>query len=86
MKIFAAMVASRNPKAEIEVALARELALSASSESDERAGDHGALSYKRPSWSSARAGRPRGRRGAMAPIVAVNFTNGSLVLLFADRR
>jgi hypothetical protein len=33
-------IASPNPKAERQAALARELALSASSESDERAGDH----------------------------------------------
>jgi hypothetical protein len=40
MKIFAVMIASPNPKTERVVAHARELALSASSESDERAGGH----------------------------------------------
>jgi hypothetical protein len=40
MKIFAVMIASPKPKPKDKPAHARELALSASSESDERAGDH----------------------------------------------
>jgi hypothetical protein len=62
MKIFAVMIASPNPKPKDKPAHARELALSASSESDERTSDHERSFVQTAVMVKARKGRlPSGR-------------------------